>query len=291
MSGPAARWWTALVVLCCAPFLGVSANDDVSSQPLTIGTTYVVSTHDADRAMHVAVPPGYEDDERTYPLIIMLDGGLDQDFHLTFGLYRWNQLWQRSEPAIFVGLQTVDRQRKLLPLTDDPVERERYPTAGESATFRTWIGDTILPLIRARYRDDGRAFLIGESAAGHFVVETWAYTPNMFDGYAAISPSLQWNDQSLSRVVEREASPKRPPLYVSLANEGGATEEGMIRLLRYSGPNTCFADRRTELVHADTLHGLLPEALQYLLPTEADWLDDFGLSLRCDDRLQPSVAP
>jgi hypothetical protein len=26
----------------------------------------------------------------------------------------------------------------------------------------------------------------------------------------------------------------------------------------------------------------LPEALQYLLPTDADWLEEYGLTLRCE---------
>ena len=73
----------------------------------------------------------------------------------------------------------------------------------------------------------------------------------------------------------------RPPLFISLADEGGNTEEGVLRLVEEAGPKLCFADRRTELAHANTLHGLLPEALQYLLPTEADWLEEYGLTLRC----------
>jgi hypothetical protein len=46
----------------------------------------------------------------------------------------------------------------------------------------------------------------------------------------------------------------------------------------------CFSDRRTELRHATSLHGLLPEALQYLLPTKADWLEEYGMVLRCERR-------
>lgn len=260
------------------------AQDTLKSEPLTIGTSYTVTTHGAERRINVALPADYDRNDTTYPLVLMLDGGLRQDFFLTLGMERWNQLWQRSEPAIFVGIETIDRQRELLPPTSVKSEQERYPTAGESASFRDWLSTSVLPLLRDRYRDDGRAFLVGESAAGHFVAETWAREPDLFDGYAAISPSLQWNDQNLSRRLDSMERRDRPPLFISLANEGGATEEGIARLVSAAGPNVCFADRRTELVHANTLHGLFPEALQYLLPTEADWLDDYGLTLRCADR-------
>ncbi|MGB3469306.1 MAG: alpha/beta hydrolase-fold protein [Erythrobacter sp.] len=256
------------------------AQDSPRSESITIGTSYLFNTQDADRRINVVTPAGYSEDERAYPLIIVLDAGLDQDFFLTLGMERWNQLWGRSAPAIYVGVQTVDRQRELLPPTSDEDESARYPTAGNSAAFRAWIADTVLPLVRENYRTDGRAFLIGESAAGHFVVETWVDEPDMFDGYAALSPSLQWNDQALSLRFADMTDEARPPLFLSLADEGGATEEGVLRLASTS--DACFADRRGTLVHATTLHGLFPEALQYLLPTEADWLDEYGLALECE---------
>ena len=258
------------------------AQDAAQDEPITIGTSHRVFYNGVERRVNVVVPRAYDEGETAYPLVVVLDGGLDQDFFLTLGLYRWNRLWQRSAPAIFVGVETVDRQRELLPPTNGPEEIERYPTAGESAAFRAWLANDVLPMLRSNYRDDGRAFLIGESAAGHFVLETWVQTPGLFHGYGAISPSLQWSDQHLARnFVAAEYRP-RPPLYISLADEGGATEEGVLRVVGNLEGERCFSDRRDELVHANALHGLLPEALQYLLPTEADWLDEFGLTLRCD---------
>jgi hypothetical protein len=63
--------------------------------------------------------------------------------------------------------------------------------------------------------------------------------------------------------------------------DGGAG--GVIGLASLPTSQTyCFSDRRKELRHATALHGLLPEALQYLLPTKADWLEEFGMVLRCD---------
>lgn len=259
----------------------VAAQIGSVSEPLTIGTSYLVDTHGAARRINVALPAGYEASGDSYPLVFMIDGGLGQDFHLALGLERWNQLWGRSQPAILVGIETVDRQRELLPPTEAAEEMESYPTAGESDSFRTWLVDAILPMLKEAYRHDNRAFLIGESAAGHFVVETWVNHSTLFDGYAAISPSLQWNDQALSRSFAAMSPRQRPPLFISLANEGGATERGIERLVAAAVSPICFADKRDTLVHANALHGLLPQALQFLLPTEADWLQEFGLILEC----------
>jgi hypothetical protein len=124
--------------------------------------------------------------------------------------------------------------------------------------------------------------LAGESAAGHFVAETWVKAPDLFDGYAALSPSLQWDDQSLSRSPLLSDAKERPPLFLSLANEGGGTEEGILRFANASEGNVCLADRRgTHVRHSNSLHQLLPEALQFLLPTKADWLAEYGMRVNC----------
>lgn len=271
----------SLLPLLVAAMTPVTASATPAAEPLTIGETLMMPALGEMRQINVALPKDYGTGDKRYPLIVLLDGGLDQDFYLHVGLERWNQLWQRSQPAIIVGIETRDRQRELLPPTSDPAERKRYPNAGESAAFRQWLIETVLPELRRKYRTDGRAFLIGESAAGHFVVETWTTRLQAFDGYAAISPSLQWGKEALLRQFAAKHEVTSAPLFLSLANEGGATQDGVERVVAARGSSICFADRRTEVVHANALHRLLPEALQFLLPTKADWLEESGLGLRC----------
>ena len=273
-----------LILLSLFALAGI-ARAEPAPQPLTIGETVTLEALGQSRAVNIVLPPDYASQpDKRWPVIYQLDGDIRQDLMMGAGLLRWNALWGRSEDAIVVGIATKDRQRELLPATKDPAEAKRYPTAGESAAFRAWLAGTVKPLVEARYRTDGRAVLVGESAAGHFVVETWEEAPQLFTGYAAISPSLQWDFEALSRKPLGEGP--RPPLYLSLADEGGATESGMMRLLAALPPAQpyCFSDRRTELHHATALHGLMPEALQYLLPTKADWLEEYGMVLRCEKR-------
>ncbi|MCJ7420874.1 alpha/beta hydrolase [Sphingomicrobium astaxanthinifaciens] len=255
-------------------------------QPLVVGEQHLVEALGARREVNVVLPRGYDEEpDRRWPVVYLLDGGVAQDIMLGLGILRWNAMWGRSEEAILVALETRDRQREMLAPTQVAEEAGRWPTAGESARFRDWIGREVMPMVAAAYRTDGRDLLVDESAAGHFVVESWLEAPAMFDGYAAISPSLWWNDQALSRrIAATPTPPVRPPLYLSLADEGGAFEAAVLRVagsLDAAQPH-CFSDRRAELGHGTSLHGLLPEALQYLLPTGADWLDDYGMTLRCE---------
>lgn len=271
-----------LLAFLAAPTL---VRAEPAPQPLTIGETVTLEVFGVERQVNIVLPPDYASaPEKRWPVVYQLDGALRQDLMMGTGLMRWGALWGRSADAIVVGIETKDRQRELLPVTHDPAEAKRYPTAGESAAFRAWLANTVKPMVEARYRTDGRTYLVGESAAGHFVVETWEEAPGLFTGYAAISPSLQWDFEALSRKPLGEGP--RPPLYLSLADEGGATESGMERLLAALPPAQpyCFSDRRKELHHATALHGLLPEALQYLMPTKADWLEEYGMMLRCEKR-------
>lgn len=273
-----------LIFLTLAAVAGM-VRAEPTPQPLTIGETVTLEALGQTRAVNIVLPPDYASaPDKRWPVIYQLDGAVTQDLMMGTGLMRWNALWGRSQDAIIVGIETRDRQRELLPPTGDPAERAKYPTAGESAAFRAWIANTAKPMIEARYRHDGTAFLVGESAAGHFVVETWLQDPGLFTGYAAISPSLQWDFEALSR--RPLGDQQRPPLYLSLADESGTTETGMERLLAALPPDQpyCFSDRRKDLHHATALHGLLPEALQYLLPTKADWLEEYGMVLRCEKR-------
>ncbi|MFM7348154.1 MAG: alpha/beta hydrolase [Erythrobacter sp.] len=274
-----------LLPFLAAALAAIAPTPSAEPRPLAIGETVTLEVLGQSREVSIVLPPDYgKDPEKRWPVIYQLDGDIRQDLMMGTGMLRWNALWGRSEDAILVGIATKDRQRELLPATKDPVEAKRYPTAGESAAFRAWIAQVVKPLVEARYRSDARSFLIGESAAGHFVVETWATSPGLFTGYAAISPSLQWDFEALSRKPAGTAV--RPPLYVSLADEGGATESGMMRLLAALPPAQpyCFSDRRRDLRHATALHGLFPEALQYLMPTGVDYLDEYGFTLRCEKR-------
>ena len=275
--------WPA-IALALAFAAQAHANDAPDFAPLTIGETTSVTVLEAEREINVVLPDGYaRDSEKSWPIIVMIDGGRGQDLMMGVGVHNWNRLWGRRQEAIWVGIETKDRQRELLPPTNEASQQERYPTAGEGDVFRDWLVAKMLPALKARYRTNGEAFLIGESAAGHFVLETWFKRPDAFAGYAAISPSLQWDGQSLSKVIA-EDSAKRPPLYFSLADEGGAFEEGVLRVAAAlpATQDWCFSDRRKDLKHSNSLHGLLPEALQYLMPTKADWLEEYGFTLRCD---------
>ena len=274
----------AIALVCAAP----AAAQPV---PITIGETHTLASQSLaqDRVVNVYLPAGYATSGKTYPVLYLIDGGLDQDFlHIT-GTSALGALWARSQDVIVVGIATKDRRRELTGPTQDAALLKQYPTAGQSAKFRAFIRDEVMPLVAKSYRTSGQTGVIGESLAGLFIVETFLTEPDLFDHYAAISPSLWWDDQRLAKASAGllntpATNPHR--LYLTIANEGAEMQEGVDRLVAAlaSSPKDkaswCYAPHHSQ-THATIYHSVSPEALQYLFPTGVEQDPASGFDLSC----------
>ena len=229
-------------------------------------------------------------------MLYLLDGGLQQDLLHVAGALHLGGVWGRSADAIVVGIETRDRRRELVGPTRDPALLERYPTAGASAAFRTFIRDEVKPLVEARYRTNGHDAVIGESLAGLFVVETYLLEPALFDAYAAIDPSLWWDGEALSKAAaaHADARARDRPLYLAMAREQAEAPAAMRRIVdavRRTDARWCLA-ARPDLLHATIYQQLAPQALQFLLPPPVAPPPEYGFEVQCTGSSAPgAVAP
>jgi predicted alpha/beta superfamily hydrolase len=239
------------------------------------------------RVINVHLPPGYESGDKRYPVLFLLDGGVDQDFPHIVGTAQLGALWGRSKAAIVVGVATKDRRRELVGSTRDPDLLKRYPTAGQSAAFRRFIRSEVMPLVKARYRTDGTTAVLGESLAGLFIVETFLREPDLFDHYGAISPSLWWDKERLSLEAAGLVSPRHADkrIYVATANEGADMQVGVDRLIGSLSNvrGLCYIPRGN-LTHATIYHTVSPQALQFLFPPATPADPQWGFDLPCSQR-------
>ena len=62
-------------------------------KPIVIGQSYVMHSTvlNADRRVNVYLPQDYGDPKRTFPVLYLLDGGEDEDFHHITGLVAVDQ--------------------------------------------------------------------------------------------------------------------------------------------------------------------------------------------------------
>lgn len=274
------NWLIGLCALigACATSASEAEQAPLTGAPITIGSSYTLhsATLGDDRQINVWTPADYgsaENANRRYNVLYVLDGALDQDFQHIAGLGQLGALSWTYESLIVVGIQTKDRRAELTRRPHDARHAAEFPQAGGARRFQDFVANEVIPLIEANYRTgEGRA-LMGESLAGLFVVDTFLHRPALFRDYIAISPSLWWDDQHFARhgghdLEGRAASNTR--LYLSIANEGGATQAGMNRFLALleaapQGSVTWrYSDRSATETHATIYHAAALDALRWL---------------------------
>lgn len=246
----------------------------IAENPIVIGRSYALplAIMGATREINVWLPPGYADNGKTYPVLYVLDGGQDQDFHHISGLAQLGTVVGTTRDVIVVGIASVDRRNELALPTTDPDLIARYPTQGQSERFRRFVAEEVQPFIETRYRTSGETALMGESLAGLFVVETFLKEPQMFDAYVAVSPSLWWDGgelarQSGARLRDQSNAPRT--LILTLGDEGPEMQAPMdvltanLRDYAMPGVTWIFTPRPTE-THATIYHGAALDAFRQL---------------------------
>ena len=170
----------------------IPSHDTFSIESASVGETRVIC---------VWTPPGYGDNSDCYPVIYMPDGGIKEDFpHIANTLAKL--VAENSiPPMLLVGIENTERRRDLTGPSENAAEEKIAPLTDGSTKFRQFINDELFPEINKRYRTTSQRSIIGESAAGLFVVETLLLRPRMFDAYIAMDPAIYWNNKYLVRTA------------------------------------------------------------------------------------------
>ncbi|MCV9929098.1 alpha/beta hydrolase-fold protein [Flavobacterium sp. LS1R49] len=179
------------------------------SQPIVLGITDKIKSTELGetRTINIYLPEGYnKKDTLKYPVIYILDGGLEEDFiHIT-GIVRFNtQSWiARFPKSIVVGIENTNRRRDFtfsVPNLDFVekigFKKESFPKYGGSDKYIAFLEKELQPYIDKKFNTDYHKTVIGESLAGLLATEILLKHRNLFDSYIIIAPSLWWGDQSL----------------------------------------------------------------------------------------------
>jgi predicted alpha/beta superfamily hydrolase len=177
----------------------------------------------------VALPPGYADTDRTYPLVLLLDA--DYSFAIARNIVEHQADRDRIDPCVLVGvayegpvtMQSYrrNRSRDYTPVPSDasPYDPAFVPLQGGGAKFADFIEKTLLPRLAADYRIGATRVLVGHSFGGLFAAHTLVTRPALFTGYIVVSPSLWYEkrfifDEEARRARGREAIAARVYLAV-----------------------------------------------------------------------------
>lgn len=154
------------------------------------------------RTMNVWLPPNYAESKDSLTVVYMPDGGIQEDFPHIANTIAELVASKKIKPVILVGIENTQRRRDLSPPTNVEEDKKIAPVVGESAKFRAFLQNELIPEVNKRYRTTNEKGILGESLAGLFVVETLMLHPEMFDFYVAFDPSLWWNEKNLVKTAK-----------------------------------------------------------------------------------------
>jgi len=188
-------------------------------KPLTIGEIRTIKSKflSEDRTLNIYLPQNF-DTTKSYPVIYLLDGSMNEDFIHVSGLVQFfNQMYAMPE-TIVVGIANVDRKRDFTYHTDVKDLQKDYPTTGHSDRFISFLEKELKPYVESHYKTTD-TYIFGQSLGGLLATEILLKKPEMFNNYFIISPSLWWDDQSLIKQAKQLLS-KSPDIkkfvYVSV---------------------------------------------------------------------------
>ncbi|AYN00300.1 alpha/beta hydrolase [Chryseobacterium sp. 3008163] len=260
-------------IMCAFQFMVFAQTGNV--KPLTIGEIRTIKSKilNEERILNIYLPQGF-DKTKSYPIIYLLDGSVNEDFiHVTGLVQFFNQMYTMPE-TIVVGIANIDRKRDFTFHTDLKDLQKDYPTTGHSDKFINFLEKELKPYIESQFKTTD-TYLFGQSLGGLLATEILLKKPEMFNNYFIISPSLWWDDESLLKQANQLLS-KIPDtkkfVYVSV---GKGEHPVMIKdaesfydiLKKSSKKNWTVEYKMMETDnHATTLHRSLYEGLVRLFP-------------------------
>lgn len=266
------------LLLICSMLLGLSGivsaqNNNI--KPLTIGEIRTLKSKilNEERTLNIYLPQNFSK-AKSYPVIYLLDGSMNEDFlHVTGLVQFFNQMYAMPE-TIVVGIANIDRKRDFTFHTDLKDLQKDYPTTGHSGKFISFLEKELKPYIGNQFKVTD-TYLFGQSLGGLLATEILLKKPELFDHYFIISPSLWWDDESLLKNADHWLSKipdTRKFIYISV---GKGEHPVMVKdaqdlydVLKKTGKKNWTIEYKMMETdnHATILHRSLYEGLVKLFP-------------------------
>lgn len=140
---------------------------------------------DEERTILISLPDNYENTNRHFPVLYVLDG--NTHFRHAVGATDYLARYGLAPGIIVVAITNIDRNRDF-----SPVHTDNIATSGGAKKFHEFLSNELLPTIEKRYRTSDYNILMGHSFGGTFAAYSLLEYPDVFDAYIAVSPYLQY---------------------------------------------------------------------------------------------------
>jgi predicted alpha/beta superfamily hydrolase len=190
------------------------------------------------RLIHIYTPP-HAQNNGVYPVLYVLDGEAMMDM-VTGQVSYLSESYKIIPSMIIVGIENTDRIRDLTP-THSIIGPDGKPDTSANAFGKNsgggekmlqFIQQELMPYINQNYPAAPYNMLFGHSLGGLMAVHSLVNHPGLFNAYIALSPSLQWDDQSLLKQVtgSNQTGKINGEFFFSDANESPAFHNNQLQL-------------------------------------------------------------
>lgn len=234
------------------------------------------------RVINIYLPEDYQEtDTSHYPVIYILDGGMEEDFIHLVGLVRFNtQPWIARFPrSIVVGIENTKRRRdftfevaSLDFLKEMDISPEQFKEHGGSASYISFLEQELRPSIDSIYRTTGENTVIGESLGGLLATEILLKRTNLFTNYIISSPSLWWGNESLLETA-KNSTLDAVNVYIGACQKKEESRmykdaQKLAKILQKRGASSSriYFDYMPEEIHSTVLHQAVYHAFKMFYP-------------------------
>jgi len=135
-----------------------------------------------NRKFLINLPKGYDDSDKSYPVIYRLDGDSDL-FIETVGVINHLVYMEEIIPEMIVVLiENTDRTRDMM-----PTNTSWFKTEPGAENFKNFIENELMPHIDGSYRTTNEKLLCGQSLSAIFTLYYLLTSPDSFDSFIAYS--------------------------------------------------------------------------------------------------------
>ena len=157
------------------------------------------------------LPDGYEDSDREYPVLYMMNGHIVSAFANAAATID-KLSYERIPDMILIGISNTGVARKYWSCPDDT----GYVKNGE--VFSRFLREEFIPAVQRNYRTNDFSVLAGQSNTGLFVMYQLLFNPELFNAYVVASPMFNWCPDfyfNETRLFLQDNSDVNQKLYVS----------------------------------------------------------------------------
>ncbi|WP_172826965.1 alpha/beta hydrolase [Flammeovirga sp. SJP92] len=210
-----------LLIIIFSLIVGKVYCQDAKETQISIGhIEKIYSDHlQQERELYVHLPQSYsKKKEKKYPVVYLLDG--ESHFDYVSSMIKQLSAVNRNNVVpemIVIGIKNINRWYDLTPEKDPFFNIE----TGNSVKFADFIEFEVMPYINKKYRTKGGNTIIGHSLGGLFVIHTMINSPELFDNYLSIDPTLWWlSNKYLHLYLEKfdKIDYTNKKLYFAIAN-------------------------------------------------------------------------